>query len=193
MAATGGDELAGCLVQIPRRTRSSSTSQTSRGVARPGGASGKSDLPYFQGTTAGVRLGPGRRRFGCVGRRGAGPRRRAGAERCLSVQGLPIIKPPYGRITAINLDKGTAAGRSPHGDTPDNVRNHPALKGLNLPRTGQPGNIGTLVTKTLVIAGESRVTTPPGVRGAMLRAYDKNDRRRTSARSTCRRRRAARR
>ncbi len=63
----------------------------------------------------------------------------------------------------------------PHGDTPDYVRNSPALKGLNIPRTGQPGyQIGTLVTKDLVIAGDGMVTTTPEhPRGAMLRAYDK--------------------
>ena len=55
------------------------------------------------------------------------------------------------------------------------MKNHPALKGLNIPKTGQAGNIGTLVTKTLVIAGDPRVTTrPSGPRGAMLRAYDKS-------------------
>jgi len=55
------------------------------------------------------------------------------------------------------------------------VRNHPALKGLTIPRTGRAGGrIGTLVTKTLIIAGEPGFfTTPAGVRGAMLRAYDK--------------------
>ena len=55
------------------------------------------------------------------------------------------------------------------------MRNHPALKGLTIPRTGRSnGRIGTLVTKTLVIAGEPGFfTTPAGVRGAMLRAYDK--------------------
>ncbi len=61
-----------------------------------------------------------------------------------------------------------------HGETPDNVRNHPALKGLNIPRTGRPGLIGTLATKTRVIAGEGGYfTLPSGARGAMLRAYDK--------------------
>jgi quinoprotein glucose dehydrogenase len=94
----------------------------------------------------------------------------------LTVQGLPLIKPPYGRITAIDMNKGEIAWMVPHGETPDNVKNHPALKGLTIPRTGQSGNIGTLVTKTLVIAGEPRVTTTAGgVRGAMLRAYDKAD------------------
>ena len=61
-----------------------------------------------------------------------------------------------------------------HGETPDVVRNHPALTGLSIPRTGRPGVIGTLATKSLVIAGESGFfTTPSGQRGAMLRAYDK--------------------
>src|SRR5262249_7333529 len=62
----------------------------------------------------------------------------------------------------------------PHGETPDSVRNHPALKGLDIPRTGQSGAVGALVTKTLVIAGDPLATTAPNrPRGAMLRAYDK--------------------
>jgi quinoprotein glucose dehydrogenase len=91
-----------------------------------------------------------------------------------TVQGLPLIKPPYGRITAIDLNKGDIVWQVAHGETPDNVRNHPALKGLTIPRTGRGGRIGTLVTKTLVIAGEGGFfTLPDGRRGAMLRAYDK--------------------
>src|SRR5881296_1963708 len=85
-----------------------------------------------------------------------------------------MMKPPYGRITAIDLNKGEILWQVAHGETPDNIRNHPALKGLNIPRTGRPGIVGTLITKTLVIAGEPGVfTTPNGQRGAMLRAYDK--------------------
>jgi len=62
-----------------------------------------------------------------------------------------------------------------HGETPDNVRNHPLLKGLTIPRTGRQGRIGTLVTKTLLIAGEGGFfTLPDGRRGAMLRAYNKS-------------------
>jgi quinoprotein glucose dehydrogenase len=92
----------------------------------------------------------------------------------LTVRGLPLVKPPYGRITAIDLDKGEIKWQIAHGETPDNIKSNAALKGMTIPRTGQPGIIGTLVTKTLVIAGESRVTTTAnGVRGAMLRAYDK--------------------
>jgi quinoprotein glucose dehydrogenase len=91
-----------------------------------------------------------------------------------TVQGLPLLKPPYGRITAINLNTGERVWQIAHGETPDNVRNHPALKGLNIPRTGRQGRIGTLVTKTLLIAGEGGFfTTSSGQRGAMLRAYDK--------------------
>ena len=81
------------------------------------------------------------------------------------------------RSSAINLDKGDLMWSTPHGDTPDAVRNHPALKGVNIPKTGQSGNVGVVVTKTLVIAGDPSVTTTPEhPRGAMLRAYDKTDR-----------------
>jgi quinoprotein glucose dehydrogenase len=90
-------------------------------------------------------------------------------------QGLPLLKPPYGRITAINLDRGDFVWQVAHGETPDSVRNHPALKGLTIPRTGQSGAVGALVTRTLVIAGDPLATTGPNrPRGAMLRAYDKS-------------------
>jgi quinoprotein glucose dehydrogenase len=93
----------------------------------------------------------------------------------VSVQGLSIFKPPYGTISAISLDKGEIVWQVPHGETPDAVRNHEALKGMTIPRTGQAGFIvGTLVTRSLVIAGDPQVTTlPTRPRGAMLRAYDK--------------------
>jgi quinoprotein glucose dehydrogenase len=93
----------------------------------------------------------------------------------LTIQGLPLVKPPYGTISAVNLDRGEIVWQTPHGDTPDVVRNHPALKGLNIPKTGQSTyNVGTLVTKALVVAGDATITTTPEhPRGAMLRAYDK--------------------
>jgi quinoprotein glucose dehydrogenase len=91
-----------------------------------------------------------------------------------TVQGLSLLKPPYGTMNALNLDKGELTWQVAHGDTPDNVRNHPALRGLNIPRTGQSGNVGLAVTKTLVVVGDPGVTTTPDhPRGAMLRAYDK--------------------
>jgi quinoprotein glucose dehydrogenase len=93
----------------------------------------------------------------------------------LNVQGLPLIKPPYGTISAINLDRGELVWQVPHGDTPDAVRNSEVLKGLDIPKTGQNSSVGTLVTKTLVIAGDPQfTTTPTHPRGAMLRAYDKS-------------------
>ena len=92
----------------------------------------------------------------------------------LTVQGLPLMKPPWGRITAIDLNAGEIVWQVAHGETPDNVRNHPALAGVEVPRTGRTGPIGTLTTKTLVISGGGGFfTTPSGARGAMLRAYDK--------------------
>ena len=92
----------------------------------------------------------------------------------LNIRGLPLIKPPYGTMTAIDLDRGEIIWQVPHGDTPDEIRNNPALKGLTIPRTGRPGQAGQLVTKTLLIAGEKGVATQPDSRrGALLRAYDK--------------------
>jgi len=92
----------------------------------------------------------------------------------LNVQGLPLVKPPYGTLSAISLDKGEITWQVPHGETPDAIRNHPLLKGMSLPRTGQPGGVVTAVTKTLVLAGDPQVTTTADhPRGAMLRAYDK--------------------
>src|SRR6185295_10424788 len=96
----------------------------------------------------------------------------------LNVQGLPMVKPPYGLLTAMSVDKGEIMWQVPHGDTPDNIRNHPLLAGKNIPKTGQPGTsgVGLLVTKTIVVMGDPTVTSPPGrQRGAMLRAYDKNN------------------
>jgi len=138
---------------------------------------GLSDMNYIQGNAregARTRVGAG----GAAGADSAAPAPAPAAEGegggGLNVRGLPLIKPPYGRISAIDLDKGEIVWQIAHGETPDNIRNHPALKGLNIPRTGRPGIIGEVVTKTLVVAGESGYfTTPSGQRGAMLRAYDK--------------------
>jgi quinoprotein glucose dehydrogenase len=92
----------------------------------------------------------------------------------LNVSGLPIMKPPYGQLSAIDLGKGEILWQVAHGETPDTVRNNPALKGVTIPRTGRSGVVGSLTTKTLVISGEAGFgPTPNGARGAMLRAYDK--------------------
>lgn len=92
----------------------------------------------------------------------------------LNVRGLPIMKPPYGQLSAIDLTKGEVIWQVAHGETPAYITNHAALKGLRIARTGRPGTVGQLVTKTLLIAGEAGFgPTPSGQRGAMLRAYDK--------------------
>lgn len=93
-------------------------------------------------------------------------------------QGLPITRPPYRRITAIDLNKGEHAWQIPFGDGP---RNHPAIKHLNLGPLGtkfQEGVIaegGLLVTKTLLI-GFLPILDELGDRvatGSLLQAYDK--------------------
>jgi quinoprotein glucose dehydrogenase len=121
---------------------------------------------YHQGTAL-----TGARVSGGSGSAGAAA---GGAVTAPTVQGLPLVKPPYGHISAISLATGDILWQVPHGETPDTIRNHPALKGLTIPRTGRPGSVGTLVTRTLLISGEPGFgTTPSGQRGSMLRAYDK--------------------
>ncbi|HEY4076813.1 MAG TPA: PQQ-binding-like beta-propeller repeat protein [Rhizomicrobium sp.] len=92
----------------------------------------------------------------------------------ISIEGIPLMKPPYGSITAVDLSKGDITWRVTHGETPDAIRNHPLLKGVKIPRTGQSGILGTLTTKTLVICGDCGLfTDEKGRKGARLRAYDK--------------------
>ncbi len=125
------------------------TSVTSLGLVND---PARSDMDYIRGNPAGV----------------------APADRSLSIRGLPLVKPPWGRISAIDLKTGDILWQIAHGETPDNVREHPDLQGLTIPRTGRPGRVGTLITETLLIAGEAGTfTTPSGEVGAMLRAYDK--------------------
>jgi quinoprotein glucose dehydrogenase len=64
---------------------------------------------------------------------------------------LPLFKPPYGRITAIDLNRGEHRWMVANGDGP---RNHPAIKHLNLPPLGNPGRAAPLVTKTLLFVGD---------------------------------------
>jgi len=135
-----------------------------------------SDIAYIAGTAGhevSILRGPGEN----AGADSPKPsKKRAGSEYVpMNVDGLPLMKPPYGTISAISLDTGEIVWQIAHGETPDVVRNYPALKGLAIPRTGQQTyNIGTLITKTLVIAGEGHITTTADhPRGAMLRAYDK--------------------
>jgi quinoprotein glucose dehydrogenase len=88
-------------------------------------------------------------------------------------QGLPLMKPPYGRITAYNLNRGDIAWMVPNGDGP---RNHPALKGLNLPPLGDATPSAVIATKTLLFvtqADKSTPRSPANVGGTKFRALDK--------------------
>ena len=86
-------------------------------------------------------------------------------------QGLPIWKPPYGSITAIDMKTGEHLWRIPNGDTPAFIKNHPALKGVTLPNTGQQSHAVMMTTPTLLI-------TAPGGTDAVLYAVDKKTGRR---------------
>ncbi len=88
--------------------------------------------------------------------------------------GLPLVKPPYGRITAIDLNTGDHKWMVANADTPDWVKDIPALKGIDIPRTGLPDRIGMLCTKTLLFAGEgSGLYAADGGGGNKFRSYDK--------------------
>lgn len=65
--------------------------------------------------------------------------------------GLPIWKPPYSRIVAIDMNTGEFLWEQPNGDTPAAIRNHPLLKGLNIPNTGQTSHAVMMTTRTLLV------------------------------------------
>jgi quinoprotein glucose dehydrogenase len=93
----------------------------------------------------------------------------------ISIDGLPIIKGPYGRITAIDLNRGVHVWMRPNGDGP---RFHPLLKDLNLPPLGYPNRPAPLLTKTLLFLGEgsdaiSGTAGADWTWGTKFRAYDK--------------------
>jgi len=145
---------------------------------------GQSEVAYIEGNAvtgprttggSGSAAGGGRSEFQPAERRVLTPDdpSRGPPKLALSVQNLPLLKPPYGRISAIDMKRGEILWQVAHGETPDDIKSHPLLKDLNIPRTGQAGSPGTLVTKTLLISGERLNTTTPEGLGAMLRAYDK--------------------
>jgi quinoprotein glucose dehydrogenase len=92
-------------------------------------------------------------------------------------QGLPLIAPPWGRITAINLNTGDHVWMIANGDAPDAVKNNPALKGLNLDlsKAGKPERSPLMVTKTLLFGadGSGLFNAGPNAGGKMFRAIDK--------------------
>jgi len=84
--------------------------------------------------------------------------------------GLPLFKPPYSRITAIDLDQGATRWQVPNGNGP---RDHPALRGLDLPPLGSGVHTCPLVTKTLLIAADGGDYMFQGHGEPLLRAFDK--------------------
>ena len=84
-----------------------------------------------------------------------------------TVFGLPLLKPPYGRVTAVDLKTGERLWMVPHGNTPEQIKKNPRLQGVDIPNTGAPTQgTGLLVTSTLLFGGE-------GGNSPVLRAWDK--------------------
>ena len=96
-------------------------------------------------------------------------------EPAVGPQGLSLFKPPYGRLVAIDLNKGEIKWSVANGDGP---RDHPAIRHLNLPPLGNPGRVGPMVTRSLVFMGEGFNTHtgggPPWGGGKKFRAFDKS-------------------
>jgi quinoprotein glucose dehydrogenase len=87
--------------------------------------------------------------------------------------GLPLAKPPWGTITALDMNSGRKLWTVANGDTPDYVRNHEKLRGLSIPRTGHDDRAGLLVTKSLLFAGEGAGMFIASEGGTKFRAHDK--------------------
>lgn len=90
-------------------------------------------------------------------------------------QGLPLVKPPWGRITAIDLNSGDHVWTVANGPTPDYITNHPALKGIDVSNGGRPTRSLLMVTKTLLVAPEGNNLWVPvaGGGGNAFRLLDK--------------------
>ena len=102
---------------------------------------------------------------------GARPIQRQGS----GPQGLPLVKPPWGRITAIDLNTGDHVWMAANGEAPDFVKDHPLMKGMDLSNMGKGSRSLLMVTKTLLFApeGNNLWAGPAGAGGNMLRILDK--------------------
>ncbi len=90
-----------------------------------------------------------------------------GGGRTPSIDGIPLVKPPWGRVTAIDLTSGEHVWQIVNGDTPEEIKNHPLLEGVDLPPTGKPTRSGLIATKSLLFFGEGPGGDP------VLHAVDK--------------------
>lgn len=145
VASTNRESMLGLSVPEPERSD----------MAFVGGGGGR--RPQFRAAGAGG--GPP---AGFV-RRSAGP------------QGLPLLRPPWGRITAIDLNTGDHLWWIPNGEAPDQVKNHPALEGVDLSKVGNPDQATLMVTKTLLFGGVGGglFNAGPGGGSPMFRVMDK--------------------
>ena len=134
----------------------------------------RSDMGYVGGRAGGGRGGaPGAAAALFTEENAAGLRPVPKAN--IGPQGLPLIKPPWGRITAIDLNSGDHVWMVPNGHAPEYVTNHPAMKGIDLSDAGRPSRAPLMVTKTLLFGadGNNLWTTPAGGGGNLFRAIDK--------------------
>ncbi|MDH3207349.1 MAG: PQQ-binding-like beta-propeller repeat protein [Gemmatimonadota bacterium] len=142
-------------------------------LSRPGAAGGANWPGGAVDSEEGILFVPSRSlvsRFGLVeGTERTGVRYHVAESRAApTLRGLPILKPPYGRISAIDLKTGEMLWQVPHGETPDYIRDHPDLRGVDVGQTGRPTiGSGLLVTSTLLFSGDGPGGAP------VLRAYDK--------------------
>jgi quinoprotein glucose dehydrogenase len=120
--------------------------------------------------------GGGRGRGGAPPRPAGGdPEARPAARENIGPGGLPLVRPPWGSVVAIDLNKGDIAWRAPNGDTPEYIRNHPLLKGIDIGKTGRPSRAPLMVTKTLLFTadGSNLFNGVAGGGGNGFRALDK--------------------
>ena len=167
---TGGANWPGGAVDPETGIMYVSSVTNADAVARPEGRSERSDMAYVAalGAHPGAPSGAVQTAAPPVagesaGRPSFGPR------------GLPLVRPPWGRITAIDLNTGDHVWMIANGDAPDVVKNHPALKGLNRsPKAGKPERSPLLVTKTLLFGadGSGLFSAGPGA-AEDFRAIDK--------------------
>ena len=164
---------AGSAARRCRRGRSERSSRGTGGAAGPAGRAAAARLPRAGGAAVAAGAGGGGGRGGRGGPVQLGPGVTRGPWG-IGPQGLPLVKPPYGRITAYNMNTGDIAWQVANGDTYDWIKTHPALQGMNIPKTGRADEGGILVTKTLAFAGQGcGLFRSGGGGGPMFYAYDK--------------------
>jgi len=134
----------------------------------------RSDMGYVGGRGGAGRSGPGGAAT-YTGPAEDGEGTRPAPRQGNGPQGLPLVKPPWGRITAINLNSGDHVWMAANGEAPDFVKNHPLMKGIDLSNTGKGSRSLLMVTKTLLFApeGNNLWAGPAGAGGNLLRILDK--------------------